>query len=299
MKPRIVSCRAHVVRSATIFGILIAPLSSPSCGEASEPQIPFGFSVTVGKAKTVCISNTLLLTGTTVPAREVLVRSDQDGSQIKEILVEAGDTVDIGQIMARVAPANGRQEASPIRAPIGGTVVTAPTVIGEVTSSRGPPLFRIIANGELELSAQVSSAHLAELSVGQSAKVKVLGLNETSGHIRQTPTTIDSATQLGEVRISLDRDPSLRVGAFGRAVVDVGKSCGITIPLSALLFGSDGPVVQLVRDDIVETRRVSVGLFAQSDVQIREGLEEGDTIVLAAGTFVREGDHVRPIFAGL
>ena len=80
-----------------------------------------------------------------------------------------------------------------------------------------------------------------------------------------------------------------------RAIVDVGRSCGATIPLSAVLYGPEGAVVQVVRDERVETRRVRVGLLSGGDAEIREGLNEGDLVVSRAGAFLREGDRVRPI----
>ena len=82
-----------------------------------------------------------------------------------------------------------------------------------------------------------------------------------------------------------------------RRTVNVGQSCGAAIPLSAVLYGTDGAVVQVVRDDRVETRRVRVGLLAGGTVEIREGLTEGDMVVARAGAFLREGDRVKPVVA--
>ena len=76
-----------------------------------------------------------------------------------------------------------------------------------------------------------------------------------------------------------------------------GRSCGATIPLSAVLYGPEGAIVQVVRDERVETRRVRVGLLSGGNAEIREGLNEGDMVVARAGAFLREGDRVRPILA--
>jgi multidrug efflux pump subunit AcrA (membrane-fusion protein) len=123
-------------------------------------------------------------------------------------------------------------------------------------------------------------------------------MDESPGRVRLVSTTVDPTTQLGQVHISLEHNPLLRVGAFARATIGVGQSCGVAIPLSALLFGTEGPVVQVIRDNRIETRRVAVGLFAQSDVEIRQGLAEGDMIVVRAGAFLRDGDRVRPVVVG-
>ena len=103
------------------------------------------------------------------------------------------------------------------------------------------------------------------------------------------------AAQTTRVRISLDKDDRLRVGTFAAAIVDVGTICEPTISLSAVLYGPLGPLVQVVRNNRIETRPVPVGLISADKVQIREGLNEGDLVVVRAGSFLREGDEVRPV----
>ena len=63
---------------------------------------------------------------------------------------------------------------------------------------------------------------------------------------------------------------------------------------AAVLFGPLGPVVQVVRDNRVETRPVPIGLLAGGNVEVKQGLNVGDLVVRRAGTFLRENDRVRP-----
>jgi len=284
---------------AIVAAVLLAATSRSLGADATAPNPPPGMAVTVAKSKSACFSDILVVLGDVVARSEILVRPDREGLQITEILVEAGDSVSSGQVLARLAAANDRQgSAIAIRAPVGGIILAAPTVVGEMASARGAPLFRIIADGDLELLAEVPAKQASRLSAGQVAKVKVAGMDESPGRVRLVSSTVDPTTQLGQVRVSLEHNPLLRVGAFARATIDVGQSCGVAIPLSALLFGPEGPVVQVIRDNRIETRRVAVGLFGLSDVQIRQGLAEGDMIVVRAGAFLREGDRVRPVVAG-
>jgi multidrug efflux pump subunit AcrA (membrane-fusion protein) len=69
------------------------------------------------------------------------------------------------------------------------------------------------------------------------------------------------------------------------------------VPLTAVLYGTAGTVVQVVKRQRVETKRVEVGLMAGGQVEIRDGLAEGDMIVARAGALLREGDPVRPVTA--
>ena len=97
--------------------------------------------------------------------------------------------------------------------------------------------------------------------------------------------------------MSLGDHSQLRAGTFARAIIDITQRCGVGIPFSAVLYGSEGAIVQLVRDGRVETHRVSLGLQSEDTVEVREGVNDGDMVVARAGSFVREGDRVRPIMA--
>ena len=74
-------------------------------------------------------------------------------------------------------------------------------------------------------------------------------------------------------------------------------SCGVSVPLTAVLYTNAGTVVQVVRRDRVETHRVEVGLMSGAQIEIRDGLSEGDMVVARAGALLREGDLVRPVLA--
>ena len=74
-----------------------------------------------------------------------------------------------------------------------------------------------------------------------------------------------------------------------------GRPAASRLPLSAVLYGGDGAIVQVVHDDRIETRRVEIGLLDRDILEIRDGLVESDVVVDHAGAFLREGDRVRPV----
>jgi multidrug efflux pump subunit AcrA (membrane-fusion protein) len=247
-------------------------------------------AVTTIAAKRICFTDTLQATGVLVPRSEILVRPEREGLQISQVLVEVGDTVGLRQVMARLTPQEGQPgNATAVQAPAAGIVTSRNAVVGAMASAQGEPLFRIAVQGEMELEVEMPVASMAKLSQNQSARVEILGVGELPGKMRIASV----ATQLGQVRLFIGKDQRLRAGAFGRANIETGKRCSPAVPLSAVLYGSGGAVVQVVRDNRIETRSVRVGLFAGGQAEIREGLAEGDLVVARAGAFVRDGDRVR------
>jgi len=185
-----------------------------------------------------------------------------------------------------------------LKAPAAGVVTRSTAVVGATASPmQTEPLFRIAVDNEIELEAEVPSIHAGAISPGQTARIQIEDSRELSGRVRQAPAAVDQRTQLGRARLSLERDPWLRLGMFARATIDADRSCGISVPRSAVHYRTEGPRVQVVRDNVIETRVVQVGFHSDMDIEIREGLREGDLIVANAGSSLRDGDKVNPIMA--
>jgi RND family efflux transporter MFP subunit len=181
---------------------------------------------------------------------------------------------------------------------VAGVVTQSTAVLGATASPlQTEPLFRIAVDNEIELEAEIPSIHVPLLAEKQTARVEVENSRELSGKVRLVPGAVDPKTQLGRARVSLERDSRLRLGMFARATIEANRSRGISVPRSAVLYRTDGPSVQIVRGNVIETRLVRIGYTSDTDTEIREGLREGDLVVANAGGSLGDGDKVKPIDA--
>jgi len=277
---------------------LVYAFASPIPGaDPAEHQALKGAMVTVATAKKACFDDFLAFTGAFIPKQEVEVRPDREGLQISQVLVEEGDTVEAGQEMAELVSPEPQPGSAPVylQAPAAGVVSSTGAVIGTLASARALPLFRIIAAGKLEFSAELPVKYLSELLDGLPAKIKVAGIGELEGRVTFVAKTVDPATQLGEVRLSAGTSGQLKAGTLGRASIKSRQRCsGLAVPLSALLYSEEGTVVEAVRDGRVETEFVTTGLQSGGNVEILQGLAEGEIVVARAAAFLRDGDRVTP-----
>ena len=115
------------------------------------------------------------------------------------------------------------------------------------------------------------------------------------GHRAPRLARVDNTTRLGHVRILLDKDSSLRVGTFARGKIETARGTGLAVPRSAVLFGKSGPSVQVVENDTIETRAVTIGLSEADSIEVKSGVAEGALVVAKSGTFLRDGDRVNPV----
>jgi multidrug efflux pump subunit AcrA (membrane-fusion protein) len=292
---------ARRIALALAFGLVAA---SPVVIEPAQADTPSGMAVSVVRAKRECFSDVVRVSGAVVPKEELHVRPDVEAARVAQVLVDTGDSVTAGQVLARLARSEGSNvpaQGLSVHAPAAGTVGRIMTQVGAMASMGGPPMFLILGGGEYELQAEIPSTRIGKIAEGQPARVDIVGVGTIPGQVRAVSPEISIASQTGSARISIKADKSaekrLKMGAFGSATVEVGTSCGTSVPLSAVLYGPLGPVVQVVHENRIETRPVPIGLLSGGNVEIKQGLAEGDLVVKRAGTFLREGDRVRPFVA--
>lgn len=183
-----------------------------------------------------------------------------------------------------------------IKAPADGMVSRRSARLGAIAAGATDPLFRIIENGTIELEADIAEAALARLRVGQTAKIRPAGhVADVEATVRLISPEVSRTTRLGKVRLTLTNSQDLAIGAFARGMIEVAKSDGIVLPLSAVQFGLDGAKVQVVVNGAVATRPVTIGLRSSTLVEIASGLDAGEQVVSTAGTFLRNGDRITPV----
>lgn len=234
------------------------------------------------------------LSGSTYDQRE----SAADTAKAQVIAAEDGlkaAKAERAQVDAQRRELDWRRSNTEVKAPADGVVSRRVARIGAMASAVSDPMFRIIQNSEVELDAEIVETDLFKIRQGQKAIVSTPGGKDAEGSVRLVSPEVDKTTRLGRVRIFLGAQPELKIGAFARGVIQTAQSTGIALPASAVTFATDGPHVYLVKNDTVTRQAVKTGLQAEKLVEILEGVTLDDVVVARAGTFLRDGDKIRPV----
>ena len=100
----------------------------------------------------------------------------------------------------------------------------------------------------------------------------------------------DGVLQQIRDRHELGVDYRVRVRIFSRQ-----KEAALVVPRSALFRGPDGrPQVFAVRNRRARLQNVQIGLANDLQVEITEGLQENDLVVLAPEHSLADGHRVKP-----
>lgn len=287
------SLRRH--RLARHLLALSALLLAAPAARAADDDAPKGPAVTVLKVAKSCFSDIVEATGTIIAREETSVRPERPGLKVTDVLAEAGDTTTAGQVLARLAlPEGGSLQ---VTAPVAGVIATSTAQIGGLASAKGEALFTIVARSEYDLVGLVATSDIRKLALNQPATVRFAGAGDLDGKVRRIGPTVEPNIQQGLVYIGISSQKRLLLNASGRALIKTGQSCNVAVPLTAVQYSTAGTVVQVIRRNRVETKRVEIGLMSGGNIEVREGLNEGDIVVARAGALLREGDPVRPVMA--
>ncbi len=228
--------------------------------------------------------------------RRTTAATAREGVRVAEANIGTAQA-DVRSGVAKVQQLETQLGQTQVRAPVSGVVAEKIANVGDVASGT-QKLFTIIGNGALELQALVPENQLPQLRI--SAPVQITSDSDRrvnlSGSIREIAPLVNAQSRQATVKIDIPATNLLRPGMFVRAAINTTTATGITVPSKAVLPQSDGSasVFLLLGEDKVQARRVELGSTVNGDiVEIKNGIQVGDRIVVAGAGYLKDGDRVQ------
>jgi RND family efflux transporter MFP subunit len=161
----------------------------------------------------------------------------------------------------------------------------------------GQELFRLIRQNRLEWRGEVTAAQLTHVEIGQQVKLTLPGGGEANATIRQTAPSLDPQTRLGIVYADIAPGSRARAGMYVDGRVVLGQVEALIVPAESVTI-RDGRNYVLKLMDASATPRVSlrpvtVRRRQGNYLEIVDGVEHDDCLVVAGAGFLNEGDFVR------
>lgn len=189
--------------------------------------------------------------------------------------------VELQRIAASRREVTARLRDNTLVAPVSGVVLSRPVDVGQVVSTSSV-IYEIAPLSDVEVEADVDEQFLAEVHEGLKADVLV------AGRARPIPATlyyvspkVDPRTGGAKVRLRLNEEvDGLRSGLTADVnLVVERRDTAITVARSAILGRDQTARVQLVRDGVVEEKRVQFLEWPSERVIVLAGLDAGATLV--------------------
>ena len=318
---------------------------------ASEANLPApALTVTNTRPQEVTGPVTMKASGAIAAWEEAIIGNRVGGYQLVEVLVNVGDSVRKGQVLARLdrslllaeqaqlqasseeANAN-RQRAltlgksggmserdvlqlvtqakaadaalaakdlqlkyTDVLAPDDGVISARTATLGAVVPV-GQELVRMIRQGRLEWRGELSAAQLSRVSTGQRVTLMLPDGASAVAHVRQLSPALDAQTRLGLVYADVEPKSRARAGMYVDGHIVLSDARALVIPAASVVI-RDGRshVLKLAGDAAtprVALQRVTIGRREAREVEILEGLDVNDRVVVQGAGFLSDGDVVR------
>ena len=143
------------------------------------------------------------------------------------------------------------------------------------------------------LKLNVTSKDIVFFKKGATATIDVAG-EKVKGKVTLIPLAANSMTRFFPVEVTFpNKKKQLLPGMYVTAELDARNVKGIIIPIEAIVYRNGVNTVWTVTAEGKAKRKVvKLGVQTKGDVQILEGLEDGDQVMVEGQFRMNDGDKV-------
>lgn len=178
-------------------------------------------------------------------------------------------------------------------------VVTEMNAVEGKTPAVGEQLFKLESTDNVKVTITISKYDLEKIKIGQKATVTIGGFvyDGEVAKIDKMATKNNSGAAVVNTDIKIiNPDENIFLGVEAKVSISTSKSEGaLLVPFSAVNTDMDGSFVYTVENGIVVKKPVQTGISSAVDVEITEGLNEGDQILMDVTGGVSEGMAVMAV----
>jgi RND family efflux transporter MFP subunit len=244
----------------------------------------------------------------------LVAQQELDNARAKDLEGEAQVSsaeaaLNAAQQALEVAEANAKQYAAlsdytRIVAPFTGVVTVryADTgsliAAGTASSTQSTPVVRIAQISVLRLVLPIPESVAGEIRLGDPVKVHVQALNQDIvGKVSRSAQSLDVQTRTMETEIDFENsNGKLLPGMYAETVLELAdRKDVLVVPMEAVAQNAgEAKILVVSPQNIVEERKVKIGLQGKSRVEVLSGLTEGERVIIGNQSQFRSGEKVAP-----
>lgn len=176
-------------------------------------------------------------------------------------------------------------------------IVSEVMVSSGSAAAEGTPLITICDANNMCLDVTVSKYNLENIEVGQKAVItfREKEYDGTVSNISKIATKTESGASMVNVRIHFENpDDELIIGLDAKVEISLGSVTDtLMLPISCINSDVDGDFVYVMEDNMVVRKDVVTGMASKDNMEIKEGLSEGDEVITTINSTIQEGIRVQ------
>ena len=260
--------------------------------QAAKAIIP----VKVSKVEFKDLEETVDYVGNIRAQEEAVIYSKVNGKIIEKVK-EDGSLVNKGEAVAYIDrdEVGFKFEKAPVESPLTGIIGRVYVDIGENVTTQ-TPIALVVDMRRVEIDLDIPEKYYAKIALDQKAKVKVDTYpdEEFSGRVTKISPVVDLSTRAAPIEIAIDNpEGKLRSGMFSKVSLVLTEHKNVPVILKEAIMGKvPNLYVYVVENQKAVIRKITLGIRQGPYYEVRDGLGEGDLVVIMGQQRLYEGAQV-------
>lgn len=187
-----------------------------------------------------------------------------------------------------------------IKSPINGIVNKRYIEVGAFVTAQGTQLFELVDVSKLKLKVSVNESQVANLKIGDQVQIKsnVFPADDYAGKVTFIAAKADNSLNFPiELIVENNKKNTIKAGMYGTAIFKFpSQAPALTIPRGSFVGSvSSNQIFVLGEGNKAVLRKVVAGRILGENVEIIDGLKEGETVITSGQINLVDGTPVAPV----
>lgn len=182
-----------------------------------------------------------------------------------------------------------------LHAPTNGVVHELRTSVGQVIG-QGSPAVVLLELDRLKVKFGVSQKDLKYFKTGEKHKLEIPGIDrDVEGTIFHIDYVADPTTRTYNVIFDVPNpERIIRPSMMTHLTIVKETLTGIFVPIHSIMQDKSGDymIMTLTDDNVINVKTIKIGKRIEETIEITDGLQNGDRLVVKGNNFATEGDKV-------
>jgi len=272
-------------------------LSGCAPGKAKEKPLE-AIPVKVDKVKLQELYETLDYSGDIKAQNEAVIYPKVSGKIIEKVK-EDGALVNKGEVICYIDrdEVGLKFQRAPVESTLTGILGRVYVDIGENVTAN-TPVALVVSADKVKIALDIPEKYLPKIVLGQQAQISVdsYPLDKFTGSVTKVSPVIDLSTRTAPVEITVvNKEYRLKSGMFAKAQLVVEARSNVPVILREAILGRDPDnYVFVVQDKKAVLKKIGLGIRQGPYFEVRQGLADGDLVVIMGQQLLADGSSVEP-----
>ena len=272
-------------------------LSGCAPGKAKEKVLEV-IPVKVDKVKLQELYESLDYTGDIKAQDEAVIYPKVSGKIIEKVK-EDGALINKGEVICYIDrdEVGLKFQKAPVESTLTGILGRVYVDIGENVTAN-TPVALVVSADKVKIGLDVPEKYLPKIALGQEAQISVDSWEDEKfmGKVTKISPVIDLSTRTAPVEITIvNREFRLKSGMFAKVQLLIEARKNVPVILREAIMGRDPDnYVFVVQNKKAILRKINLGIRQGPYFEVRQGLAEGDLVVIMGQQLLSDGVNVEP-----